>query len=520
MSLHLKKSDILKKTFQYSIFTFLSRILGIVREVLITRFFGVGALSDAFIMSFRLPNFFRHVFAEGAMSASFVPAFVKTVKEGKKDEASGLLTLGFLFFEGIIFLMYIFVFFKTELVIRAIAPGFSEEQIHYAIPFLRILFPFLFIVSSSTLMACALQSVNCFAVPAFGPALWNIIYVASLVIALHWHFSANFVCYGILAGGFMWLLMNTFFYLKYGFHIGRVTANSFKLFRNVLSKFLPCLFGVSIVELNLFVGSMIASFLPKGSVTLLYLASRFMNIPLGVFAVALQNILLAHFSRVVLYAPKRLNFYILEATKLVTWVLLPATLFLMFVSEPLFSTILLAKTSDPSLASQGAGLLITYSLGLLFLSLNKILLSIFYSMKDTKSTTIASAVSAVANAGGDFIGIYLFGAYGIAGAATISGILMSCMCFYFLKKKHKFHFYTLNYLNFLWKYIIQLFIASAAFLTVYYFIIFMLKNSKFYNFFTASLGYWIIVPILASCAVLFLFFTRRMFGVKLHFLNK
>lgn len=520
MSLHLNKRDILKKTIQYGSFTFLSRVLAIFREVLTARFFGVGALSDAFIMSFRLPNFFRLVFAEGALSASFVPAFVKTVKEGNKEDANGLLTLSFFAFEGIVLLLYVFIFLETEWVIRFIAPGFSKEQLDFAIPFLRILFPFLFFVSSSTLFAGVLQSVNCFSVPSAGPVVWNVVFVTSLILAIKWHMSPIFVCFGIIVGGGVWLLMNTFFYFKYGFRFGKITSGAMTLFHDVLNRFFPCVFGVSIVELNLFVGTVVASFLPKGNLTLLYLASRFMNIPLGVFAVALSNILLSHFSRLVLYAPRRLNFYILEVTKLVTWVILPATLFLMFISQPIFATILLAKSCDPQQASLGSGLLITYLVGLLFLSMNKILLSIFYSMKDTKSTTIASSISAIVNVSCDFGGMLLFGAYGIAGAASLSGLVMTVSCFYFLKKKHKFHFYIGSYLNFLWRYLLQLLIASGLFYLAFRWIMFVTQNTTYGYFFRLGLGYWFVVSILGGVTVLGLFFTRKLLGLRLHFLDK
>src|SRR3989304_7745755 len=156
MNHHLSKKSILKKTAQVSLLTFLSRMLGIVREFLFVQFLGVGAVSDAFIAAFKLPNFFRHIFAEGALSASFVPAIVKTVREGNREEANGLITISFLFFEGLVLLLYGFILLKTEWVFYLLAPGFSAEQLAYAVPFLRILFSFLFFISSSALLAGAL----------------------------------------------------------------------------------------------------------------------------------------------------------------------------------------------------------------------------------------------------------------------------------------------------------------------------------------------------------------------------
>jgi putative peptidoglycan lipid II flippase len=217
MSLHLNKKAIVKNTVKVGSLTFLSRLLGIARETLLISFFGVGAMSDAFIMAFRIPNFFRHVFAEGAMSASFVPVFVKSVKEETHEASNGLMSLAFLFFEGIILLMYGFVLLKTELVVKLIAPGFSAEQTGYAIPFLRVLFPFLLIVSSYSLLGGALQAVNQFFVPAFGPVLWNMFYIGGLFLALKFNLSAMVVCSGILIGGIAQFLMHLIFFFKYKF---------------------------------------------------------------------------------------------------------------------------------------------------------------------------------------------------------------------------------------------------------------------------------------------------------------
>lgn len=520
MSFSLNKREILKKTAQTGSMTLISRFLGIIREILLAQFFGVGAMSDAFYAAFRFPNFLRHIFAEGAMSAAFVPAFVKSLKEGNKKEASGLMTVSFLFFEGIVLILYIFVLLKADFVMKILAPGFSQEQLSYAIPFLRILFPFLFLVSSSTLFAGALNAVNCFAIPAFGVVVWNMCFVAGAFCAVYFIPSPNYVCFGVILGGFLWLVMNTFFYIKYGFSFGHISSTVIESFKKVLSKFLPCFFGVGIVEFNLFISGILSSYLPKGSLTLLYYGSRFMNVPLGVFAVAFSNVMLAHFSRVVLYAPKRLNFYILETTKFITWVIFPVTLFIMFISNHLFSNVMLAKTKDSVLASQGAWILIIYLSGLFFFCLNKSLLTIFYSLKDTTSTTIALVCSAFINLAGDVLGIYYFGAYGFAAAASASGVIVTGMCFYFLYKKHKFTFYVGNYLNFLARYLTQLCIFCCIFIAGYFIILQCIKNTFLYNFFNVGLGYWIIVFSLGSINMLLIFLTRKKFGIRLHFLDK
>jgi putative peptidoglycan lipid II flippase len=519
MSLQLSKKSILKKTALVSSLTLVSRILGVIREFLVVRFLGIGAVSDAFIAAFRLPNFFRLIFAEGAMSASFVPAMVKTVREGDRDEANGLMTLSFLFFESIVLLLYLFVLIKTDWVLYVFAPGFSADQIAYAIPFLRILFSFLFFISSSALLAGALNSVNHFFVPAFGTPLWNLFYIATLVLCLSYKLSVTTLCYGIITGALALFIMHLIAFFYYGFRFGSVNIGARAVFKSVLSKFLPCLFGVSIVELNLVVSGSIASYLSKGSVTLLNYGGRFMNIPLGIFAVALSNVMLSHFSRLVLYAPRRLNFYVLEVAKLVTWVIVPAMLFIMFTSHDLFS-FLLGNKATPEQIVQGGTVLIFYCSGLVFLCMNKLLLSMFYALKDTTATTIAVALCAVINMAGDLISLKFFGTNGIAVSNSIAALALTIVLLVFLYKRHEIIFYLGTYVQFLLRYALQLALGCVLFFMG---LMGIATLCAYWGWnFLMEPGLWclLIEGFLAGLVMLLLFKTRHWFALELYFLKK
>jgi len=519
MSLQLSKKSILKKTLLVGFMTFASRILGIVREFFQVRYFGVGVMYDAFITAFRIPNFFRHVFAEGALSASFVPVIVKSVREWDLEEANGVMTLSFLFFEGIVLILYAVVLLKTEWIVALIAPGFSAEQMQATVPFLRILFSFLLVVSSSALLSGALNAVNHFFVPAFAQPLWNCIYILSLIICLAYALPPVYLCAGIVFGALVMFSLHLIMFFRFNFRLGRVDAAARAAFKTVLSRFLPCLFGVSIVELNMFVSGIIASFLPKGSISLLYLGQRFMDIPRGMFAVALSSVLLTHFSRLVLYAPRRLNFYLLEVAKLVTWAITPAMLFLFIVAKPLFVSLLGAKGTPEHIAS-GSIILILYTSGLLFLCMNKILLSMFYALKDTKAATIAAGICAAINIVGDLIGMKFFGVYGIGAANSIAGVVMTALCMIFLYKRHNLVFYGRAYLNFLWRYLLQLLLAVAMALLAFNVLQYYCLQLPFGSWFVSgAIGYWVITFGLAGLLMLFLFVTRRLFKVEVYFLH-
>ncbi len=517
MSLHLSRKSIVKKTVQVGALTFLSRILGVVREFLMARYFGVGVISDAFYTAFRIPNFFRHIFAEGALSASFVPVMTKTMRDGNHEEAHGLITLSFLFFEGLVLFLYALVLLKTDWVISFIAPGFSPEQVAYAIPFLQVLFSFLLFISSCALIGGALHAVNHFFVPAFGAPLWNMVMIATLWLCLVYALPPIYICYGVIVGAIAMFIAHLYIFFKQGYRFGHVTMGSRAAFKRVLSKFLPCLFGVSVVELNMFVSSAIASYLPKGSVSLLYLGSRFMAIPLGMFAVALSSTLLPHFSRIVLYAPRRLNFYLLEVAKLVTWVIVPSMLVLMYVSHPLFVMMIKGKAS-PEQVVQGGWVLMFYSVGLVFLCLNKILLSMLYALKDTRSGTVASAVSAAVNIICDLVGMYYFGIYGIAAANSISGVAMTIMCLYMLHTRHQVVFYLPLFMRFVARFAGQLVLSIVAFIGVMSVAEPFLMSDTVVAM-TFGLGYWAVILLLGLTIGWFMYRSSGLFGVKLYFLK-
>ncbi len=514
--LHLSRRSIQKKTVVIGMLTGISRLLGITREILLVRFLGFGVVSDALIAAFRIPNLFRHVFAEGATNASFVPVMVKTVKEDGRDVASGLMSLALLVFQGVILLMYIGVLLKTELVINFVAPGFSPEHMVHATKFLRILFPFLFLASGSSLLSGALNSVNHFLVPAAGPAMWNTIYVASIILCISFNLSTDALCWGILFGGFVQFLAHLFVYFKYRFTFGHIQPKSIKAFKEVMTKFFPFLLGVSIIEINLLVGGAIASHLPKGSVSILYYGSRYMNIPIGILGVAFASVLLPHFSRMVLYAPKRISFYVLEASKFISLLVLPAALFLMLVSQQLYADMLGAKGTQEAVAQAG-WVLVIYCIGLVFFCLNKSLLNIFYSLKDTRAATIISGTGALVNVLGDLIGMWLWGIYGIAAACSLSGIVMTWLCIRLLRTKHNYRFYTGNFSIFITRYCLQLVLVGGGFIGVF----FILMNHATANitWITYSLIFWIISLGCGAGAIFTIWFTRRLFKLNVYFLR-
>lgn len=520
MSQQLHKRSIVAKTIQVGAATFLSRMIAIVREILMVKFLGIGAVSDAFIAAFRFPNIFRHVFAEGALSASFVPVYVKALKQHDRKDANGLMSATMLFVQGFIILFYACILVFPRAVVWFIAPGFTAAQVDYTALFLKILFPFLAFVSAGALLGGALNAMNQFFIPAVGPAVWNVLYVVSLLICMHFDLATSFLCYGVLIAGIVQFLMSLITYYGYELNFSSITTVAKDLFKQVLSKFFPCLFGVSIIEINLLVSGQIASFLPAGSVSLLYYGSRFMNLPLGVFGVALSSILLPHFSRVVLYAPSRFGFYLLKVAKFVTWVMVPVAILFMIASENLFRMIFMfSKKVTLAHVVEAKWILIIYCTGLVFFAFNKILLSLFYSLKDTTSATIASSVAAVINLSLDLVGLYFGSIYGIAAATVASGVGMTVVSLFFLSTKHNIHFYAHRYIAFLVRFGLQFLLIAVLFIFAFYGNEALLLKFWPTSWLLGGIGFWVrLGGVSAACAYLY-FMTRNMFGIKLHFLD-
>ncbi|MBT4855602.1 murein biosynthesis integral membrane protein MurJ [bacterium] len=521
MSHKLGKRSIVKKTVEVGFSTFLSRVLGLAREALMARYLGAGVISDAFITAFKIPNFLRKIFAEGALTASFVPTIVGVFKKDSQDDASRLMTLAFIFFEGVLFALCMVIFVFAWYVIRFIAPGFSLDQVEHAVPFLRILIGFILFVSSSALLAGALNAVNHFFVPAFSPVVLNIFFVSGLVLGLVYGLPVTFLCYVILLGALAQFLMHVYVYFKLKFTFLPINKKALSNFMTLMKRFVPCFMGMSVLELNLFVDTSLASFLEPGSLTRVYYASRFMGIPLGVFAIAFATILLPHFSRVAHYAPKRLGFYLFEASKLIFWVTVPVSLVMSFFSYQIFSTLFVSKKFTIADAVSTQYILIAFTIGLFFFSINKILINMFYALHDTKQPTIITILATLLNVELNIILMQLFSATGLAIATTIGGIFQTALFYFYLRRIHKLPLFLPKLIPFIYRSVLQMVCIMPLFYLVYYaaemMIMSLSLSMQYYLLETVVFWIWV-VPIVG---VLFgtLYLTRQLFGLKMYFVE-
>ena len=513
------RKTIIQKTIQVGGSTLVSRFLGVIRDVLTVHFLGATALSDAFFTAWKVPNLFRKIFAEGALSAAFVPTIVQVVKKRGRQGVSSMMSLGFLVFESMVLLLCAAVIYFAHPFIALIAPGFSAEQIENGVVFLRILMPFIFFISTNALIAGPLQAVGHFFIPAFGPVLLNIVYIIGLIVCMFFSLPVTILCWFILLGGFIQLIayVSTFWYLDFRF--GAIGRTDIIAFGSILAKFGLCLISMSVMEVGLFVDTSFGSYLSKGSITLISYASRFMGIPLGVFAVAFSTILLPHFSRISSYAPKRLGFYLLEATKLVWWVTIPIALSMMLLSQQIFSTLFLSDQFTLQNVHEAASILNAFLAGLFFFAINKILSNVYYSLHHTFIPGVIAMIAVFFNIFLDWMLLDAWGAVGLAIATSAAGILQAILLFMVLYHHFNLPFYFQNFLHFIIRYAIQIILVGVPFIALYYGIKLLVSShfpSLAYLFFqTVVLWVWI-APLLALFIGL-LYYTRALFGVRLLF---
>lgn len=523
----LHRKSIIQKTIQVGSSTIVSRFFGVAREILLTNYLGASAAFDAFVTAFKIPNSLRKIFAEGALSASFVPTLVAMVRVENREQVNSFLTRSFIIIEGLLFGLCLFIYWQAPAVIHLTAPGWfvggnPAEQVAYAISFLRILIAFILFVSSSALLAAALQSVNHFFVPAFSPIVLNIFFIAGTLVGWLGGLSPEVLCFFILFGGLVQFLIHLAVYFRLGFGFSlKNDATSDKYLFQVFAKFLPCLFSMSMMEISLFIDTSFASYLPAGSISLIYLGHRFNGIALGVFAVALSTILLPHFSRISTYAPKRLSFYLLEATKLVFWVTVPVVIMMSFFAEKIFHTLFLSSKFTISQVTEAGHILTAFLLGLFFFSLNKIILSIYYSLHNTRTPGFISFAATLLNIGLNMLFITNLKATGLALATTISGITQTLLFILFLRIHFNFRFYFGPFFTFMGRYLVQLVATFSIGWVVYHLFAYVIAKlpASLAHFFLFGLGFWMWVGPLCGLLFLAIYYLRKRFNVVVYFLE-
>lgn len=515
----MEKKSVIKQTIGFGAATFVSRILGFAREYLLINYLGIGVISDAFMTAYKLPNSLRKIFAEGAMSSSLTPTLINAQRTSDRKAVNSLMLLSLLIFEGALAVICGLTIWKADLIVRILAPGFSAEKIAFTVPFLRILMPLILFISSGALFASALQSVNHFFIPAIAPVLFNIVFMSSIVLCLYNQWNPELFCYFVLAAGLAQFILHLIWYIRLNFAFSKINSATWNQFKSVGFKFLFCFVSTGLSEFYIFIDTAFGSYLPDGSITLMYTASRFMSLPMGVFATALATIMLPYVTRISSYAPRRLSFYLLEITKFVFWITIPVTILMAFFSEKMFHTLYSKFSTSQSI--EGGMILTAFSIGIFALSLRKMLLNIFYSLHVTWLPAILSVIATLINIGLNFVLIKYWRAAGLAAASTIAGFIEMVLLLIFLYYYFGFGMNFGRLVKFIGRYCLQLLLIFAPLYFIYQSMTNIINHSSagISTFFLYKIGFWLWAGPLCLIAAGAIYFTRKRFKLDLYFLD-
>ncbi|MDO4441554.1 MAG: murein biosynthesis integral membrane protein MurJ [Moraxella sp.] len=446
----MAKSRLFRSTMVVSAMTMLSRILGLVRDVVLMGVFGAGGLMDAFLVAFKIPNFLRRLFAEGAFSQAFVPILSEYKEKRTLNEVqilisrvSGVLSL-------VLLVLTVVVIAAAPLVIHLFAPGFNDDPVKFAAAteLLRLTFPYLLFISMTAFFGSILQSYGRFAAPAFAPVLLNVCMIlAALLFAPMLDTPIMALGYAVAISGLLQLLIQLPQLYRQKLLIAPKVEFKHEGVVRILKLMLPAIFGVSVTQINLLLNTVFASLMIGGSVSWLYAAERLSELPLGLIGVAIGTVILPSLSASRAKADDDTFKKTLDwAARLIILVGLPASLAMFMLADVLMNALFVRGefTQDDALMSGLA--LKCLSGGILGFMLIKIFAPAFFAGQDTKTPVKIGIVSVFANMIFSvlFIGIFhlakipLHG--GLALATTAASFVNAGLLYYFLHKRGVFRF--------------------------------------------------------------------------------
>lgn len=419
--------------------TMLSRVLGFVRDLVFAHIFGANANTDAFFVAFKIPNFLRRLFAEGAFATAFVPVLTeyKTTREFSDlktfvDHVAGTL--------GLILLVVTAIgVIGAPVLVMIFAPGFIDEPEKQALAteMLRLTFPYLLFISLTAFAGGVLNSHGRFGIPAFTPVLLNLVLIASAlwlsplleqpIIALAW---------GVLIAGITQFVFQLPFLNQLNLLPKFTVAPKDEGVRRVGKLMLPALFGVSVTQLNLLLDTLIASFLVSGSISWLYYSDRLMEFPQGILGVAIGTVVLPGLARK--HAEKSPEAFSHMLDWGLRWIVLfglPSAVGLILLAGPMIATLFQSAVFDSHDVIMAQRSLWAYSLGLMPFMLIKVLAPGFYSRQDTKTPVKIAVIAMATNMVLNIILVFPLQHAGLALATSIAASLNAFLLYRGLRKE-------------------------------------------------------------------------------------
>ena len=394
-------SGLLGSSFVVSIGTMLSRVLGLVRDVVLANLLGAAPNADAFFVAFKIPNFLRRLFAEGAFSQAFVPVLTETREQDSHEAVRHLVDRVAGVLGGSLFVLTALAMVMAPWVALLFAPGFSRDVAKLALTADLIVwtFPYLLLISLTGFCGAILNTYGRFAVPAYTPVLLNLsLITAAVVWAPTMPEPALGLAMGVTLAGVVQLLFQLPSLRALKLTPRPVWDTKDEGVRKILMLMVPALFGVSVSQINLLFDTVLASLLPDGSVAWLYYSDRLTELPLGVFAIAIATVILPTLSALnTRAAPEEFSQTLAWAMRNVLLIAVPATVALWLLAEPILATLFQYGAFTDRDVEMAAASLRAYTVGLGGFMLIKVLAPGYYARQDMKTPVKIGIIAMVSN---------------------------------------------------------------------------------------------------------------------------
>lgn len=399
---HVSGRHLLKSTTTVGAMTLLSRLLGLVRDIVYAQMFGATFLMDAFFVAFKIPNIFRRWSAEGAFSQAFVPVFADYDQNQSREDVKNLVdqvtgTLGLL-----LIAFTVLGIIAAPILILMFAPGFASEaadtdRFALAVDMLRLTFPYLFFISMAALAGGILNTYHRFSVAAFSPVLLNVVMIVfAAFVAPYYQRPGMALAAGVFVAGVVQLLFMLPFLRRIGMMPLPKWGWSHPGVRKIMGLMAPAIFGSSVAQISILLDTLIASFLMTGSISWLYYSDRLMEFPLGIFGIALATVILPNLSRQHASASRQQFAATLDwSIRFVVLISAPASVGLVILAGPVLATIFYGGKFTAGDVRMATLSLMAYAAGLVALTLVKVLAPGYFARQDTR-TPVRVGITALA----------------------------------------------------------------------------------------------------------------------------
>jgi putative peptidoglycan lipid II flippase len=384
--------------------TFCSRILGYLRDMMLAGFFGAGFYTDVFIAAFRIPNFCRRLFSEGAFSMAFIPVFSRYLEQLGEAEAYGFAGRTFRFTALFLGIGVLLALLGAPLVTGTVAPGFIgvPDKFGEALRLVRIMLPYVYCIGLAGICMGVLNVLDHFATPALAPVLLNLTMIAAMLgvsrFSSHMTVRVFVLALAVVAGGGLQLVLQVAVLMKKGVNLLRGRGVFHPGIRKVGQMMLPTLFGASVFQINVFFDTLLASLLPEGAISYLYFADRLVQFPLGIFAVSIATAVFPTAARqAAIRDIPALRDTLCHGLSLAFFVSLPSMIGLIVLREPIVGMLFQRGVFDLQMTRLTASALLYYGIGIWAFSAIRVTLPVLFALDDMRSPVRAGLLCVAAH---------------------------------------------------------------------------------------------------------------------------